>query len=151
MPPISLVRRQTLVMFAAVMAIGHLAWEIAHVQLYTLWLTGTWSEISYDVIHCAAGDVVIASVCLGGALVLFGRSGWPDQDYAKVAVATIIASLCYTVFSEWLNVEVRAAWAYRDIMPLLPPFGTGLTPLLQWIIVPIAAFLWASPNRNEFH
>lgn len=133
------------------MGIGHLAWEIAHVPLYTLWLTGTWSQISYAVIHCTAGDGMIASVCLCGALVLFGRPCWPDQNYAKVAVATIIAALCYTVFSEWLNVEVRAAWAYRDIMPLLPPFGTGLTPFLQWIIVPSAAFLWASPNRIEFH
>lgn len=151
MPPVSPVRRHTLVRLAAVMAIGHLAWEIAHVPLYTLWLTGTWSEISYAAIHCAAGDVMIASVCLGAALALFGRSGWPDQNYTEVAAATIFAALCYTVFSEWLNVEVRAEWAYRDIMPLVPPFGTGLTPLLQWIIVPTAAFLWASPNHNDLH
>ena len=97
----------------------------------------------------SAGDVIIASLCLGGALVLFGRAGWPEQNYATVAAATIIASLCYTVFSEWLNIEVRAAWAYRDIMPLVPPFGTGLTPFLQWIIVPGAAFLWAAPRRTK--
>jgi hypothetical protein len=149
MPQMSPVLRLTLVRFAAAITIGNLAWEIAHMPLYTLWLTGTWSGIAYAVIHCAAGDVIIASLCLGGALVLFGRAGWPEQNYATVAAATIIASLCYTVFSEWLNIELRAAWAYRDIMPLVPPFGTGLTPFLQWIIVPSAAFLWAAPRRTK--
>jgi hypothetical protein len=26
-------------------------------------------------------------------------------------------------------------------MPLVPPFGTGLAPLLQWLVVPGLAFL----------
>jgi len=26
-------------------------------------------------------------------------------------------------------------------MPLVPPFGTGLAPLLQWTILPLAAFV----------
>jgi len=28
-------------------------------------------------------------------------------------------------------------WTYSDLMPLVPPFGTGLLPLLQWIVVPL--------------
>jgi hypothetical protein len=44
------------------------------------------------------------------------------------------------VFSEWQNVSIRGSWAYRDIMPLVPPFGTGLAPLLQWTILPLPAF-----------
>jgi hypothetical protein len=136
-------QHRILARFGAGMAIGNLIWEVAHMPLYTLWQSGTWAEIAYGVVHCTLGDMLIALVCLGGALALFGRKGWPDPSYVPVALAMIAAALCYTVFSEWLNTEVRQAWAYRDIMPRLPPAGTGLTPALQWIVVPGLAFWWA--------
>jgi len=52
-------------------------------------------------------------------------------------VFTAIAlGAAYTVFSEWLNVEIRRSWSYAASMPVVPFLGTGLTPLLQWLIVP---------------
>ena len=27
-------------------------------------------------------------------------------------------------------------WRYSDLMPRLPPLGTGLSPVLQWLILP---------------
>ena len=58
----------------------------------------------------------------------------------------------YTIFSEWLNIVIRAAWAYRDIMPVVPVIDAGLTPLLQWIIVPTLAYRAATrvPLRKLF-
>jgi hypothetical protein len=37
---------------------------------------------------------------------------------------------------------VRAAWTYSDWMPIVSIAGlqVGLSPLLQWIVVPGAAF-----------
>ena len=43
------------------------------------------------------------------------------------------------MFSEWLNVVVRQTWAYSDLMPIVPVIGTGLSPLLQWMAVPLLA------------
>lgn len=136
-------QRRTLIRFGTAIAIGSLVWEMAHVPLYTLWQTGTWGEIAYAVIHCTLGDFLIATACLGGAVSLLGRHGWPGRGYAKVAATTIAAAMYYTVFSEWLNVELRGSWAYRDLMPTMPILGTGLTPVLQWLVVPAVAFWWA--------
>lgn len=124
-------------------AVGNVLWEAAHVPLYTLWLTDSWPSIVYAVLHCTAGDVLIAATSLALALACFGRRGWPVRQHRSVAIAMILFALCYTVFSEWLNIEVRGAWAYRDLMPRLPLIGTGLTPMLQWIVVPAVAFWWA--------
>ena len=44
------------------------------------------------------------------------------------------------VFSEWLNVLARQTWAYSDLMPVVPVIDTGLSPLLQWIVIPLAGF-----------
>ncbi|GAB1479489.1 hypothetical protein MASR2M74_20530 [Paracoccaceae bacterium] len=98
---------------------------MAHVPLCTLWRTGTRGDIAYAVIHCTLGDIMIAATWLGGALFVFGRNGWPERNHAKVAVKMIAATKCYTVFSDWLNVEVRRSWAYRGVMPTLPIIGTG--------------------------
>jgi hypothetical protein len=52
----------------------------------------------------------------------------------------IILGAAYTILSEWLNVEIWRSWSYTAAMPVLPLFGTGLTPLLQWRVVPGLAF-----------
>lgn len=142
-------QRRTLIRFGAAMAIGNLVWEMAHMPLYTLWQTGTRSEIAYAVIHCTLGDILIATACLGGAVSLLGRQGWPGRGYAKVTATTILVAICYTIFSEWLNVELRGSWAYRDLMPRLPILGTGLSPVVQWLVVPSAAFWWARRGIAE--
>ena len=50
--------------------------------------------------------------------------------------------------AEWLDVEVRRSWAYSDLMPVLPPLGTGLSPVLQWVVIPSAA-LWMARRASS--
>ncbi|MDO8272015.1 MAG: hypothetical protein Q7U82_08845 [Gammaproteobacteria bacterium] len=66
----------------------------------------------------------------------------------RVAIATIAFGLVYTVFSEWLNVDIRRTWIYKESMPRLPWPGTGLTPALQWLIVPALRFWFARKARS---
>ena len=52
----------------------------------------------------------------------------------------------------WRNIEVRQAWAYREIMPVIPLIDAGLSPILQWVVIPAAAFSWAlrpGPGRRN--
>ena len=123
-------------------AAAHLVWEVVQLPLYTIWWTSTAGEIAFAVLHCTAGDLVIMTSSLVAALVVFGQ-GWPSSEtsFRKVMFATIGIGVAYTVYSEWLNVSVRGTWAYTTAMPLVPPLGTGLLPLLQWIAVPGLAFV----------
>ncbi len=76
------------------------------------------------------------------ALLLAGDQRWPRERFWLTAILTVAFGLAYTAFSEWQNVFVRAAWAYSDWMPIVSVVGLkiGLSPLLQWIVVPGAAF-----------
>ena len=133
-------------------AVGHLIWEMAHIPLYTIWVEGTWSEIAFAVVHCTGGDLLIAMSTLLLALFLVGGQSWPSERAGRVLLLTVALGVSYTIFSEWLNIVIRAAWAYRDIMPVVPVIDAGLTPLLQWIIVPTLAY-WAAtrvPLRKLF-
>ncbi len=127
--------------YFGVAAIGHLAWETLQLPLYTIWSSGTLSELAFAVVHCTVGDIMIA----GGALIaaiLVGRFwSWPHQDWKQVGWLTIIFGLTYTAYSEWFNVYVSNTWAYSASMPTIRVAGIelGLSPLLQWLIVPIIA------------
>lgn len=109
--------------YLAVIAAGNLVWEVAHMPLYTLWQTGMGSEIVFAALHCAASDLLIATVSLVLALMFAGDAAWPNHGFVRVAALTIAAGVGYTVFSEWLNVEVRHAWTYSALMPTLPWLG----------------------------
>jgi hypothetical protein len=135
---------RTLRRFAAASAVGHLAWETLQLPLYTIWFDGTPAQIAFAVVHCSGGDLLIAGTTLLIALMAFGR-GWPADGAAfrNVAVAAITLGVAYTIFSEWLNVSIRQSWAYSAWMPRLPPLGTGLSPVVQWLVVPAISFRWA--------
>jgi len=124
-------------------AAGHLAWETAHIPLYTIWVEGTWGEIGFAILHCTGGDLLIAMSTMLLALFVVGRAAWPLERRHRVLAVAVILGVAYTVYSEWLNIVVRAAWAYRDIMPVVPILDAGLTPLLQWVVVPTVAYVAA--------
>lgn len=129
----------------------HLIWEVAQLPLYTIWRTGTLREIAFAVFHCTIGDLMIAMLSLIVALICFGGPAWPRERFTAVMVATLVTGIGYTVYSEYLNTAVRKAWAYSELMPTLPPFGTGITPLLQWIVVPMLGFaaIWLWRRRID--
>ena len=135
-------------------AIGalNLVWEVLQLPLFTIWATGSLAERTFAVVHCTGGDLLIALVSLVIALIGTWATDWPRQGFRRVAVLAIVLGIAYTAFSEWLNVYVRQSWAYADWMPTVA-VGTiriGVSPLLQWLVVPTLAFLAArSVARNR--
>ena len=131
--------------YLAAMAAGNLLWEFLQLPLFTLWKSASPAAIVFAVLHCWAGDVLIAFFTLAAGILLTG-GGWLARAYWRTAAVSIVLGLAYTVFSEWLNVEVRGSWGYASAMPRVLPLGTGLSPLLQWVVVPLVAFTWARPS-----
>ncbi len=134
--------------YLAIIALGNLAWEIAQLPLYTIWSSGTWRELVIAVFHCTLGDVLISAACLFLGLLVAGR-GRLDRWSGRIAAVGIPLGVGYTVFSEWLNVAVRKSWAYAPAMPVLPGLGTGLAPLLQWLVVPAFGFWLVARSANR--
>lgn len=129
--------------YLAVALMANLSWEILQLPLYTIWTKGTTRELAFAVVHCTLGDVLIALAALTLALVAVGTRDWPNGQYNAVLMGTVLIGVGYTIFSEWLNIVIRASWAYSPLMPVVPIINTGLSPLLQWIVIPIAALFAA--------
>jgi hypothetical protein len=133
--------------YLVAIAVGNLFWEFAHLPLYTIWRTGSRGEIVFAAVHCTGGDILIGTASLVLALML-GGGGWPgaSRAYLRVATLTIGLGLAYTLFSEWLNIVVRKSWAYSELMPIMPGVNAGLSPVVQWVLLPVAAF-WLARRR----
>ena len=129
--------------FVPLLAAGNLAWESFQLPFYTLWQEGTPRSRAFAILHCTAGDVMIGTAALLASVMLFSRRSWPLSNHARVLASATLAGLAYTVFSEWVNTQVTMSWQYADWMLRVPPLGTGLAPLLQWIVVPPLAYCLA--------
>ena len=103
--------------YLAVIAVIHLVWEGVQLPLYTLWTEGTRAAQVFAVLHCTAGDVLIAAGDYRGAEEAFsiasesGASlGIPQSDLhdrlARVRAKT-------GRFAEALDELLAAARAHR--------------------------------------
>lgn len=85
--------------------------------------------------------------------------GWMARPRPSAVAAFLATGLLATVVVEWLATEVWHRWEYGPRMLTLPVLGTGVTPLLQWLVLPplliwivrrqlhgAAALAWAAPS-----
>ena len=112
----------------------NLAWEIAHVRLYTLWAEADGLTVAWSLFHCTLGDVLIALAVFALAGMVLRQVDWPASRPWAGGVMVVIGTMAYTAWSEWYNVYRAGSWGYSASMPLI--FGIGLSPLLQWLILP---------------
>lgn len=137
-PRLVVLRRYLAIVFPA-----NLAWETLQLPLYALWEEGDAGLLAWAVLHCTGGDLLIASGSLLLGAVLVGGQAWPQGRFLRVAAISTALGVSYTVWSEWLNTSVKGAWAYSEWMPIVPVLGVGLSPIAQWIVIPLLGFWWA--------
>lgn len=127
-----------------------LAWEFAHSPLYMLWREAEPVYIAFSILHCTLGDVIIGGFALALSLTLLRQRAVGAWRWQPIAAVTVVLGTAYTLFSEWMNLTVLRSWAYAESMPVisLGDARIGLTPLLQWLVVPPVALYFARRARR---
>ena len=133
--------------YLAVSALGNSVWEFPHLPLYTVWNQSTPRDKLVAVWHCTAGDILIAVSAWVLAVMVIGRPQWPADGFWRVAFLVIAFGLVYTGYSEWLSATVRQSWTYSYRMPVIPWLGLGLSPMVQWLVIPSLALLASGRRR----
>ena len=121
-----------------------IVWELGHARLYTIWTEARNHELAFAIFHCSAGDLMIALVSLAIALTMLRAGPLRTWRIAQIACASALLGTAYTIFSEWMNLRLER-WTYTESMPTIA-LGTlelGLTPLLQWLVLPGLSLLLA--------
>ena len=112
----------------------NLTWEIAQVRLYTIWAEADRLSVAWALFHCSLGDVAIALALFALAAMALRRVDWPASRPWTGGVIVVVGAMAFTAWSEWYNVYRAGNWGYTASMPVI--FGIGLSPLLQWLILP---------------
>ena len=87
------------------------------------------------------GDVGISIAAFWTVAVISKSRQWFHQPRRWQVSSFILVGVVITVVFEALATGMFNAWKYAALMPTLPFLGTGLLPLLQWILVP-PIILW---------
>lgn len=117
----------------------HFVWEFLQVPTY-----GGMSTISHweGVKICTAatvGDVGFALTAFWVTAAIARSRRWIIAPRPWQLALFLVIGIALTVGFEFYYIEVSERWSYSHLMPRVPPLGTGLSPLLQWILVPLLA------------
>jgi hypothetical protein len=134
-------------LWSALAFVLNLTWEIAQVRLYTIWAAADGTTIAWSLLHCTLGDVAIALAMYALAGVVLWRADWPVSHPWTGGTMVVIGAMAFTAWSEWYNVYSAASWGYTASMPMI--FGIGLSPLLQWLVLPPAMVVACRTRKLE--
>lgn len=113
-------------------------WELAHAPLYSIWVDSGPQAAWRAALHCTLGDAVIALTCALAAALLARAMPWLHRTH-RSDVVIVALGLLTTIVIEWVSTRWLGRWAYRELMPVDPLLGIGLSPVAQWVVVPTIA------------
>jgi hypothetical protein len=114
----------------------NLPWEFAQVPLFEgMPSAGHWRAIQVCG-RAALGDVVITLVAFWGIAIAVRLRSWILRPTSRQVAGFVAIGVVITILMEWLATQVFGRWAYAEAMPVVPVLGVGLSPLLQWIVLP---------------
>lgn len=115
----------------------HFVWEFVQVPTYTgMAELPHWEAIKLCM-SATFGDVGFALTAFWLASLAARSRDWILRPTRFPTAIFVVVGIFLTVGFEYYYTNISLRWTYSDLMPLVPPFGTGLSPLLQWLIVPL--------------
>ena len=114
----------------------NLPWELWQIPLFkNMPSLAHWDGVILCT-RAAAGDASIALLAFWLVAAVARSRDWMRQP-SGVTLATFVAiGLVVTIMLEYWATQIGGRWEYADAMPRLPLLGTGLAPLLQWLLIP---------------
>ena len=116
-------------------------WELLHLPLFN----GLDDTHHYVVIlHCTKatfGDVVISLAAFYCACFFSGTRDWILTSDKVGLVVFFTVGLLITIGFELLATGPLNRWEYSPLMPIIPVIRVGLSPVMQWLIIPLIQ-LW---------
>lgn len=111
-------------------------WEIWQAPLFKSMDSLTHFQATLHCTQTALGDVVILLVAFWVIALVAKSRCWIIHSKTMQVIGFIVIGVIITVVIEAIAVHVLQRWQYATAMPTLPILGTGIVPVLQWLIIP---------------
>lgn len=115
----------------------HFVWEFLQVPTYAgMAELNHWDGVKVCT-SATVGDVGFALTAFWVTSLAARSRRWVAEPRTWQLALFVLVGVMLTVGFEHYYTQVSLRWTYSDLMPLVPPLGTGLSPLIQWIVVPL--------------
>ena len=84
----------------------------------------------------ALGDVVILLIGFWIIALTAKSRHWIIDPKIIQVIGYIFIGVVITVVIESIAIQILNRWQYATEVPTLPILGTGIAPILQWLIIP---------------
>jgi hypothetical protein len=127
-------------------ALVNFPWEWAHSVLYRGVPGFTWREHLVCCGLAALADGVGIGVIFGIGAIAFRDPHWTEHPAPARLGLVALLGLIGAVLTERLALSL-GWWGYGPTMPRVPGTGLGLTPLVQFVLLPLVVLFWILPHR----
>ena len=114
-------------------------WEFLQVPLYLGMAEASHWEAIKTCTRATLGDALIMLVSYWIVAAVARTRWWVLSPSARQLIGFAAAGVVITVVIEHFAVRSDSqmwGWRYAPAMPIVPLLGAGLTPVLQWIVLP---------------
>ena len=115
----------------------NVAWEILQIPLYKEGVY-TWQHILFCVLASVA-DVFMVLLIYFGFAWIYKNALWIKNLNTKKVIFLMLIGCVGAVLAEIRHLSI-GTWRYADAMPLIPVVHVGLSPILQFMILPILIY-----------
>lgn len=95
-----------------------------------------YADITRECTLATIGDVGITLTAFWTVAALSKSRQWFRRPRSWQWSVFIAVGIVITIIFEALATGPLNRWQYADAMPILPLLGTGLVPLLMWLLMP---------------
>ena len=113
------------------------AWELIQIPLY--------KNPVYDIDHIAfcalasLADVLMVLLLYFGLSFIFKDPFWLQDFKLKRVLLLVLIGGAGAVLSEMRHLSLES-WGYNDSMPIIPVVNVGISPVLQFMILPLLIY-----------
>ncbi|MEO5991648.1 MAG: hypothetical protein ABIP68_08435, partial [Ferruginibacter sp.] len=90
-------------------------------------------------IFASVADVIMVLLIYFGFALIFKNTFWADTLNSKRIVLLIFTGGAGAVLAEVYHLSI-GTWSYASSMPIIPVVDVGLSPVLQFMILPILIY-----------
>ena len=126
-------------------------WEFLQVPFFEGMAVATHWEAVKVCTRATLGDAVIMLIAYWCVTVAASDRWWFRAPSRMQMLGFVTVGLIITVAIEHFatqSTDPAWGWRYADIMPIVPVVGVGLTPLLQWMLLPPLA-IWFVRRQHK--
>lgn len=138
-----LLRQAPEVPIAGFAFLTNFVWEMLQVPWFTGMSIASHGRVVWVCVQATGGDILILLGAFWLSSIVMRRRDWLITGELRPVALVVGTGVAVTVFIEALATGPLDRWQYAEAMPVIPIIGTGLAPLLQWLLLP-PLVLWLS-------